>query len=75
MINCSKKKGGEVMSAEFSWPRLRIDSANLRKMVMRNRKKNMKRGLFVFPLHSRVTGARYPYLWLSILRRMAAYLD
>ncbi|GLT36021.1 hypothetical protein SLA2020_104260 [Shorea laevis] len=65
MINCSAKKGAKIMSAEFSWPRLRIQSANLRKMVVGSRKKN-KRGLFVFPLHSRMTGARYPFLWLNI---------
>lgn len=66
MINCSAKKGAEIMSAEFSWPRLRIQSAKLRKMVESSRKKKKKRGLFVFPLHSRMTGARYPYMWLNI---------
>ncbi|KDP22342.1 hypothetical protein JCGZ_26173 [Jatropha curcas] len=66
MINCSEKKGAKIMSAEFSWPRLRIHSAKLRKMITRKRKKKKKRGLFVFPLHSRVTGARYPYLWMSV---------
>ncbi|GAV61833.1 Aminotran_5 domain-containing protein [Cephalotus follicularis] len=66
MINCSKGKGARVMSAEFSWPRLRIHSAKLRKMIVSKRKKKKKRGLFVFPLHSRVTGAKYPYLWMSI---------
>lgn len=64
MANSSEKKGARVMSAQFSWPRLRIQSSNLRKMVVS--KKNKKRGLFVFPLHSRMTGARYPYLWMSI---------
>lgn len=66
MINSSEKKGAQVMSAEFSWPRLRIHSGNLRKMIERKRKKKKKRGLFVFPPHSRTTGARYPYLWMSI---------
>ncbi|EEF51463.1 uncharacterized protein LOC8258317 [Ricinus communis] len=66
MINCSENKGAQVMPAEFSWPRLRIHSAKLRKMIMRKRKKKKKRGLFVFPLHSRVSGARYPYIWMSI---------
>ncbi|XWS37749.1 hypothetical protein CRYUN_Cryun19dG0071800 [Craigia yunnanensis] len=65
MTNSSEKKGARVMSAEFSWPRLRIQSSNLRKMVVSKEKKK-KRGLFVFPLHSRMTGARYPYLWMSI---------
>ncbi|XP_061347709.1 molybdenum cofactor sulfurase-like isoform X2 [Gastrolobium bilobum] len=66
MISCSEKRGARAMSAEFSWPRLRIQSAKLRKMIVNKRKKKKKRGLFVFPLHSRVTGARYPYLWMSI---------
>ncbi|CAJ1977109.1 unnamed protein product [Sphenostylis stenocarpa] len=66
MINCSEKRGAKAMSAEFSWPRLRIQSTKLRKMIVSKRKKKKKRGLFVFPLHSRVTGARYPYVWMSI---------
>ncbi|KAG6746439.1 hypothetical protein POTOM_050979 [Populus tomentosa] len=67
MINSSEKKGAQVMSAEFSWPRLRIQSARLRKMVeMKSKRKKTKRGLFVFPLHSRMTGARYPYSWMNI---------
>ncbi|KAF2311840.1 hypothetical protein GH714_026976 [Hevea brasiliensis] len=66
MIHCSEKKGAKVMSAEFSWPRLRIHSAKLRKMVTRKSKKKKKRGLFVFPVHSRVTGARYRYMWMNI---------
>ncbi|KAF5743570.1 hypothetical protein HS088_TW08G00154 [Tripterygium wilfordii] len=65
MITSSEKKGGQVMSAEFSWPRLRIHSAKLRKMIV-TKKKKKKRGLFVFPLHSRITGARYPYLWMTV---------
>ncbi|KHN15687.1 Molybdenum cofactor sulfurase [Glycine soja] len=66
MISCSERRGAKAMSAEFSWPRLRIQSTKLRKMIVSKRKKKKKRGLFVFPLHSRVTGARYPYLWMSI---------
>ncbi|XP_022737622.1 molybdenum cofactor sulfurase-like [Durio zibethinus] len=66
MANSSEKKGARVLSAEFSWPRLRIQSSKLRKMVVSKEKKKTKRGLFVFPLHSRMTGARYPYLWMSI---------
>ncbi|KAJ1402525.1 Pyridoxal phosphate-dependent transferase, major domain [Sesbania bispinosa] len=65
MVSCSEKRGARAMSAEFSWPRLRIQSTKLRKMLVSKRKKKKKRGLFVFPLHSRVTGARYPYLWMS----------
>ncbi|KAE8022464.1 hypothetical protein FH972_008262 [Carpinus fangiana] len=65
MTNSSEKRGAQIMSAEFSWPRLRIQSAKLRNMVVSKRKKK-KSGLFVFPLHSRITGSRYPYLWMSI---------
>jgi selenocysteine lyase/cysteine desulfurase len=66
MISSSEKRGAKVMSAEFSWPRLRIQSTKLRKMIVSKRKKKKKEGLFVLPLHSRVTGARYPYIWISI---------
>ncbi|KAK0597480.1 hypothetical protein LWI29_025750 [Acer saccharum] len=66
MINTSEKKGARVMSAEFTWPRLRIHSAKLKKMVVSKKEKKKKRGLFVFPLHSRITGVRYPYQWMTI---------
>lgn len=66
MVNCSEKRGARVMSAEFSWPRLRLQTTKLRKMIVSKRKKKKKRGLFVLPLHSKVTGARYPYIWISI---------
>ncbi|KAK7283677.1 hypothetical protein RIF29_13374 [Crotalaria pallida] len=66
MISCSEKRGARVMSAEFSWPRLRLQTTKLRKMIVSKRKKKKKKGLFVLPLHSGVTGARYPYIWLSI---------
>ncbi|KAF3433050.1 hypothetical protein FNV43_RR24152 [Rhamnella rubrinervis] len=66
MNHCSEKRGAQIMSAEFSWPRLRIHTSKLKQMIVSKRKKKKKRGLFVFPLHSRITGARYPYLWMSI---------
>ncbi|KAJ8752804.1 hypothetical protein K2173_008539 [Erythroxylum novogranatense] len=66
MINSSEKKGAEVLSAEFSWPRLRVSSGKMKKMLVGNSKNKKKRGLFVFPLHSRVTGAVYPYWWMNI---------
>lgn len=65
MIDCSKQKGAKVMSAKFSWPKMSIHSKNLKKMVV-SKRKNRKRGLFVFPLQSKMTGARYSYQWLSI---------
>ncbi|XP_010446041.1 PREDICTED: uncharacterized protein LOC104728810 [Camelina sativa] len=64
----SEKRGAKVAVAEFSWPRLKICSSKLRKMVTagKNGSKKKKKGIFVFPLHSRVTGSRYPYLWMSV---------
>jgi selenocysteine lyase/cysteine desulfurase len=73
MTNSSEKRGAQIMSAEFSWPGLRIQSAKLRKMVV-SKSKNKKRGLFVFPLHSRITGSRYPYLWMSIAQENGWHL-
>ncbi|KAF5773650.1 putative molybdenum cofactor sulfurtransferase [Helianthus annuus] len=64
LVTTSEKRGAKVMSAEFKWPRMRIHSAKLRKMVERNRKKKKPRGLFVFPLQSRTTGASYSYQWM-----------
>ncbi|XP_021292594.1 molybdenum cofactor sulfurase-like [Herrania umbratica] len=65
MIESSKKRGANVMSANFSWPNLSIQSEKLRKKIM-NKSKHKKKGLFVFPLQSRVTGTRYSYLWMSL---------
>ncbi|KAI3980153.1 hypothetical protein MKX01_033294 [Papaver californicum] len=64
MIEKSKKGGARVMQAEFMWPRMRIHSTKLRKMLVNRRKK--KKGLFVFPLQSRKTGARYSYQWMNL---------
>ncbi|XP_022738007.1 uncharacterized protein LOC111290794 [Durio zibethinus] len=65
MIESSKKRGANIMSANFSWPNLHIKSENLRKKIV-NKSKHKKKGLFVFPLQSRVTGSRYSYLWMSL---------
>ncbi|KAG9453049.1 hypothetical protein H6P81_005953 [Aristolochia fimbriata] len=62
-----QKRGATASSATFSWPSLRINSAKLRKMISGNREKKGK-GLFVFPLQSRMTGSRYSYLWMSLAR-------
>ncbi|KAG6413928.1 hypothetical protein SASPL_126643 [Salvia splendens] len=66
MISTSGKRGARFMAAEFKWPRLRIHSAKLRKMVVRKKKKKKQRGLFVFPLQSRMTGASYSYQWMTL---------
>lgn len=64
MINTSEKRGAEVISAEFKWPRLRIHSEKLRKMLVRKKKQKRHRGLFVFPLQSRITGTSYSFQWM-----------
>lgn len=60
------KRGAKVMPAEFSWPGLRIRSARLKRALEGKKKKKKRKGLFVFPLQSRMTGARYPYLWMRM---------
>lgn len=65
MIKSCKKQGTQLLSAEFSWPDLRIDSKKLRKMILGKREKKRK-GLFVFPVHSRVSGSPYSYMWMSL---------
>ncbi|KNA11620.1 hypothetical protein SOVF_133550 [Spinacia oleracea] len=66
MINSSEKRGAQAMAAEFTWPRLRIHSSKLRSMITSKRLISKKRGLFVFQLQSRVTGARYSYQWMKV---------
>lgn len=65
MIESCKKQGVRVLSAEFSWPHLGIEWRKLKKMIINKREKR-KGGLFVFPLHSSVTGAPYSYVWMSM---------
>ncbi|MBA0606806.1 hypothetical protein Godav_019219 [Gossypium davidsonii] len=50
------------MSACFSWANLHIQTEKLRKKIMK------KRGLFVIPLQSNVTGSRYSYTWMSLVQ-------
>ncbi|XP_009383141.2 uncharacterized protein LOC103970953 [Musa acuminata AAA Group] len=66
MIESAQKRGAKVTSASFSWPSLRIHSGSLMEKLSKRKKK--KRGLFVFPLQSRITGARYPYLWMTVAK-------
>lgn len=70
MADAARRRGAEVTSASFAWPSMRIHGADLRKRLARGRRRGRGagggfRGLFVFPLASRMTGARYPYLWMS----------
>ncbi|XP_071693964.1 uncharacterized protein [Rutidosis leptorrhynchoides] len=67
MIDSCRKRSGRVDTAVFSWPNMRIQSKRLRKSIVnKNKKKKKKRGLFVFPLQSKVTGSSYSYLWMSL---------
>lgn len=67
MVESCKKKKAETMSAEFCWPSLRINSTKLRKVILnKGKKKKKNRGLFVFPLQSRISGTRYSYLWMNL---------
>ncbi|KAF4403934.1 hypothetical protein G4B88_014390 [Cannabis sativa] len=67
MVESSKRKGARVNSAEFSWPHMKLQTKHLKKMLLMRGNKNNK-GLFVFPLQSRMTGSRYSYQWMSIAR-------
>lgn len=63
LADAARRRGAAVASATFAWPSMRIHAADLRKKLSKGR--HSRRGLFVFPLASRMTGARYPYLWMS----------
>ncbi|KAM7491332.1 hypothetical protein LguiA_034253 [Lonicera macranthoides] len=69
MVNIAKKRGARAMSAEFTWPNMRIHSRKLRKMVA-SKKKKSKKGLFVFPLQSKMTGTRYSYQWMNFAQEI-----
>ncbi|XP_010439252.1 PREDICTED: uncharacterized protein LOC104722735 [Camelina sativa] len=66
MIRISEKKGVKPESAEFSWPSTDINSEKLKRRITRGKRRGGKRGLFVFPLQSLVTGASYSYSWMSL---------
>ncbi|KAL9271100.1 Molybdenum cofactor sulfurase-like protein [Drosera capensis] len=64
LISSSEKRGAHAMAAEFAWPRLRLLSTKLSNMIVGKRKK--RKGLFVFQLQSRATGARYSHRWMRM---------
>lgn len=70
MIERSRNRGARVLSAEFKWPKLKIHRERLQEMVLggqkKKKKKRREKGLFVFPLQSRVSGARYSYQWMNL---------
>ncbi|KAL4577384.1 hypothetical protein LXL04_013493 [Taraxacum kok-saghyz] len=71
MAQRAKEKGANVQSAWFKWPTLKPCSTHLRKLILskKKRKKDSSTGLFVFPVQSRVTGAKYSYQWMSFAQQ------
>ncbi|CAK9231190.1 unnamed protein product [Sphagnum troendelagicum] len=67
MVASARDKGAKIMTASFKWPSLRIVASDL-KYKLRDKKKKKEqqaKGLFVFPVQSRFTGAKYSYQWMS----------
>ncbi|GLT75253.1 hypothetical protein SLA2020_469890 [Shorea laevis] len=71
MAQGAKEKGAKVYSAWFKWPTLKLCSTDLRKQISskKRRKKDSAVGLFVFPVQSRVTGAKYSYQWMALAQQ------
>jgi selenocysteine lyase/cysteine desulfurase len=71
MAQAARDKGAKAYSAWFKWPTLKICSTELRKQITkkRRRKKDSATGLFVFPVQSRVTGAKYSYQWMALAQQ------
>ncbi|THU65249.1 hypothetical protein C4D60_Mb05t01660 [Musa balbisiana] len=71
MAQSAREKGAKVYSAWFKWPTLKLYSTELRKQISgkRRRKKDLAAGLFVFPVQSRVTGAKYSYQWMALAQQ------
>ncbi|KAE8674000.1 hypothetical protein F3Y22_tig00111769pilonHSYRG00243 [Hibiscus syriacus] len=71
MAQSAREKGAKVYSSWFKWPTLKLCSADLRKRIAnkKRRKKDCATGLFVFPVQSRVTGAKYSYQWMALAQQ------
>ncbi|GKU99041.1 hypothetical protein SLEP1_g11954 [Rubroshorea leprosula] len=71
MAQSAKEKGAKVYSAWFKWPTIKLCSTDLRKQISnkKRRKKDSAVGLFVFPVQSRVTGAKYSYQWMALAQQ------
>ncbi|CAN6682604.1 unnamed protein product [Malus baccata var. baccata] len=71
MAQKAKEKGAKVYSSWFKWPTLKLCSRELKKQIAnkRRRKKDSATGLFVFPVQSRVTGAKYSYQWMALAQQ------
>lgn len=71
MAQSAKEKGAKVYSAWFKYPSLKLCSRELRKQISnkKRKKKGCANGLFVFPVQSRVTGAKYSYQWMALAQQ------
>ncbi|CAL4944563.1 unnamed protein product [Urochloa decumbens] len=71
MMQAARDKGAKAYSAWFKWPTLKICSTELRKLIStkKRRRKDSATGLFVFPVQSRVTGAKYSYQWMALAQQ------
>ncbi|GER30833.1 molybdopterin cofactor sulfurase [Striga asiatica] len=71
MAQSAREKGAKVHSAWYKWPTLKLCSTDLRKQISnkKRRKKDSATGLFVFPVQSRVTGAKYSYQWMALAQQ------
>ncbi|KAK8478057.1 hypothetical protein V6N13_024207 [Hibiscus sabdariffa] len=71
MAQSAREKGAKVYSSWFKWPTLNLCSTDLRKRISskKRRKKDCATGLFVFPVQSRVTGAKYSYQWMALAQQ------
>ncbi|KAL8199366.1 hypothetical protein R6Q57_012934 [Mikania cordata] len=71
MAQSAKEKGAKVHSAWFKWPTLKLCSTDLKKQISnkKKKKKDSAVGLFVFPVQSRVTGAKYSYQWMALAQQ------
>lgn len=63
----AQKRGAEIVRANFRWPSQRLWATDLKKKILEKAKtkKEPGKGLFVFPVQSRATGAKYSYQWMS----------
>ncbi|KAE8696212.1 putative Zinc-finger domain of monoamine-oxidase A repressor R1 [Hibiscus syriacus] len=70
MAQSAREKGAKVYSSWFKWPTLKLCSADLRNRISnKKRRKDGATGLFVFPVQSRVTGAKYSYQWMALAQQ------
>ncbi|OEL17721.1 hypothetical protein BAE44_0021259 [Dichanthelium oligosanthes] len=71
MAQAARDKGAKAYSAWFKWPTLKICTTELRKLITtkKRRRKDSATGLFVFPVQSRVTGAKYSYQWMALAQQ------